>query len=333
MAKSRKQKSVEAPNTKAAILKLLKKYKEPENIQWIRTGIHALDLILGGGFPMKRIIELFGSESSGKSTLGWLLAKKFQEAGGVVIFLDMESTEPVENARNLGVNVDEIFRPDPMPETVEQVRDSVRDIVNDIRAVAPNVPILVLWDTVAATGTFRQWEKGEKGYNSRQALDATMGAVAAALSQYFQEFSKWLYNNNVTMLCINQVREKIGVMFGNPETTPGGRALKFYSSIRLRLNKGKKLTVENNVIGFTCHASVEKNKFTPAFRKAELKFQFAKGKSFDPYIWLVETLEAAGRIIKTKEGKLFPVDKPDEIYNDIETMVFNRKELLEDWIN
>jgi len=322
---SKKQPSVESPKTKSALLKLVKKYGEAKKIEWVRTGIHALDLILGGGFPMRRIIELYGTESAGKSTLGWQLAKVFQENGGVVIFMDMESTEASENAKKLGVDIDLVFRPEPMPETVEQVRDSLVATVNDIREAAPDAPILVLWDTIAATSTIRQWENFDK----RQAKDVTMGAVAAALSQYFQEFARWLNTNNVTMLCINQIREKIGVMFGNPETTPGGRALKYYATIRLKLSRGKKLTVSDKVIGFECPATVIKNKCAPMFRDAKLKFLFAEGQAFDRNAGLLEVLEKAGRVRITKAG--FKVGEKE--YDELPKAIEENPTLLADWIN
>lgn len=325
---SRPKKSSTAATAKAEVLKLLRRLKGPEEIQWVRTGIHALDLILGGGFTKGRIIELFGSESSGKSTLGWVLARVFQNMGGYVIFLDMEATEPSENAKKLGVNINEVFRPDPMPETVEQVRDAVKDLVGQIREIDKDSPILVLWDTIAATSSIRMWDDFEK----REAKDVTMGAVASALSQYFSEFTRWLKDHNVTMLCINQVREKIGVMFGNPETSPGGRALKYYAAQRVKLNRGKKLTVEDRAVGFTCHAEVIKNKFAPMFRKAELRFSFEAGKAFDPWVGLEDVLEAAGRLTKIK-GKPPSIKVGDQEYPNVQQAIEVVPELLNDWIN
>lgn len=337
---ARQRKTVETASNKVALLKLVKKFKAPEGVKWFRTGIHALDLILGGGFPLGRIIEVSGTESAGKSTLGWLVAKVFQDMDGAVIFYDVEATEPVENARKLGVDVDAIFRPDPMPDVVEYIRPSIVQIVTDIKKVAPTAPILVLWDSIAATSTLLQWEEGEKGYETRQAKDVTMGARARAFSDFFSEYTHWLYENNVTLFCINQRRDKIGG-WGAKDDSPGGRALKYHAAVRLKLTRGKKLTVSDNVIGFECHAKTEKNKFAPDSRQAELRFSFESGKAFDNFAGLTEVLEQSGRIKVAKDGKLVATDKEiagfelshESEFDTVQLAVEKMPLLLQDWIN
>ncbi len=323
MAKKKDPEAIKVDN-KSALLKLIKKYKEKEPTEWLRSGIHALDLILGGGFPIGRITEIYGQEQSCKSTLGWLLAKVIQGMNGAVIFIDIEATEPVEHMKTLGIDGDFIFRPNKQLETVEQVRDFINETVGEIRAIDPSIPILVLWDSIAATSCNGEWEE----FESRKLRERDMpGVRAAAISSYLRKHTGWLKTNKVTMICINQLRDKIGVMYGRKDDSPGGKALKYGASVRLELHRGQQMKNGDDSIGFELRARVEKNKFAPCFRKATLQFKFGHG--IDPYEGLPDVLESAGRIKKIKGG----IIKAGEFeFESAKAAVEQFPELLDNWI-
>jgi recombination protein RecA len=318
-------KKTDKAGVKAELLKLIKELKKPEPVEWMRTGIHALDLILGGGIPVGRIIEIFGPELSTKSTLAWMIGKVVQQRDGAIILCDAEATEPVENMEKLGVDTNFVFRPNFQIETVEQVRDFVAKTVGDIRAISKDIPIVVIWDSIAATQAEDEW----KDFEGRKLRDTEIpGVRARAIASYLRQNTGWFKEQGVTMICVNQLRDKIGVMFGRKNDSTGGRALKYGASIRLELIRSTKLKDGEDTKGFIVIAHVHKHKFAPPFRKTELEFRFASG--FDNYIGLEDVLESAGRIKKIKGGGVIV---GEEKFATVKEATEKHPELLENWTN
>lgn len=290
--------SPEVVKRKLALRKLVQKHGEPIPTEWMKTGLPWLDLLCGNGIPVGHIIEASGKELAGKSLMAWTLAKVFQDKGWPVLLYEVEATEPLEFMRKLGVDPDLILRPDEPLETVEQIRDDLIAQVAGIRKTDgfKDCPILVIWDSIAATTCLEMWEK--KDIKAHVPKEYAVGALARAMSGFLAQHTTYIKRERIVLFCVNQLREKIGVMFGNPETTPGGRALKHYAALRLRLNRGKKITKEGDVLGSECHVSTEKNKFAPSFRKADTRIMNNKG--FDPLTGLEALLVQSGRISKTE---------------------------------
>lgn len=275
---------IEKQYGKGAIMRLNDETKQP--VASISTGALSLDLALGvGGVPRGRIIEIYGPESSGKTTLTLHIIAEAQKTGGMAAFIDAEHALDPSYAAKLGVNVDELLvsQPDNGEQALEIAEALVRSNALDV----------VVIDSVAALVPKSEIE-GDMG-------QATMGVQARLMSQALRKLTGAIHKTNTVVIFINQIRMKIGVMFGSPETTTGGNALKFYASVRMDIRRVESITKGDETIGNHVRVKVVKNKMAPPFKKAEFDIFFNQGISRESSI--IE--EAVNYDILKKSGTWF----------------------------
>ena len=293
---------------KGSIMKLGE--QEDMDIEVSRSGSLALDIALGvGGYPKGRIIEVYGPESSGKTTIALHAIAEVQKSGGRAAFIDAEhSLDPVYASR-LGVDIDELLL--SQPDTGEQALE-----ICDALVKSEAVSIVVI-DSVAALVPQAEID-GEMG-------DSHVGLQARLMSQALRKLSGSINKTNTIVIFINQLREKVGIMFGNPETTPGGKALKYYSSVRLDIRRGEQIKIGNEVIGNKTNIKVVKNKVAPPFKVATVDIMYGEGISHEGE--LVDLATDANIIEKSGAWYSYHDEKIGQGKENVKTLFKNNPDL------
>ena len=261
-------------------------------VEIIPTGCLSLDLALGvGGVPRGRIIEIYGPEASGKTTLAQHIVAETQKAGGIAAFVDAEHALDPEYAKRIGVKVDDLII--SQPDTGEQALDIVETLVR-----SNSIDVIVI-DSVAAL-TPRAEIEGDMG-------DHHIGLQARLMSQALRKLAAIVSKSKTVVVFINQIRHKIGIMFGNPETTPGGNALKFYSSLRIEVRRAAQIKQGDKIVGNRVKAKIVKNKVAPPFRTTEFDIMYNEGISVAGD--LLDTAVAYGVVAKSGNSYSFGDEK------------------------
>ena len=295
---------------KGAIMKLGE--REKREIDTSSSGSIAVDVALGGGYPKGRIIEIFGPESSGKTTFALHAIAEVQREGGRAAFIDAEhSLDPIY-ASNLGVNIAELLL--SQPDTGEQALE-----ICDALVKSEAVNIIVI-DSVAALVPQAEID-GEMG-------DSHVGLQARLMSQALRKLSGSITKTNTIVIFINQLREKVGVMFGNPETTPGGKALKYYSSIRLDIRRGEQIKQGTDVVGNKTVVKVVKNKIAPPFKIANVEIMYGEGISKEGE--LVDLAAEAGIVEKSGAWYSYKGEKIGQGKENVKTLLKENKKLCQE---
>ena len=296
---------------KGAIMKLGEsKHMEVDTVP---SGSLSLDIALGvGGYPKGRIIEIYGPESSGKTTFALHAIAEVQKVGGRAAFIDAEHALDPQYAKNLGVDINELLL--SQPDTGEQALEICEALVR-----SEAVSIIVI-DSVAALVPQAEID-GEMG-------DSHVGLQARLMSQALRKLSGAINKTKTICIFINQLREKVGVMFGNPETTPGGRALKFYSTIRLEVRKGEAIKVGENVIGNKTNIKVVKNKVAPPFKTATLEIMYGEGVSKEGE--LIDLAVNANIIEKSGAWFAYNGEKIGQGKENVKLLLKERRELFDE---
>ncbi len=263
------------------------------NVEAIPTGCISIDLALGiGGVPRGRVIEIYGPEAAGKTTLAQHIVAEAQKLGGIAAFVDAEHALDPEYAKKIGVNVEELLI--SQPDTGEQALDIVETLVR-----SGGIDVIVV-DSVAALTPKAEIE-GEMG-------DMQMGAQARLMSKALRKLTPVVGKSNTVVIFINQIRQKIGVMFGNPETTPGGNALKFYSSVRIEVRRRAQIKQGDRIVGNRVAAKIVKNKVAAPFRTTEFDIMYNEGISITGDVLEVGVqfgvVDKSGNTYSYKEEKL-----------------------------
>ena len=286
---------------------------EVRQIDVIPSGSIALDMILGiGGYPKGRIIEIYGPESSGKTTFALHAIAEAQKLGGRVAFIDAENSLDPQYAQKLGVNIDELLL--SQPDNGEQALEICEALV---RSGAISVIVI---DSVAALVPQAEIE-GEMG-------DSHVGLQARLMSQALRKLAGVINKTNTVAIFINQLREKVGVMFGNPEVTPGGRALKFYSSIRLEIRRAEQLKLGTDIVGNKTTIKVVKNKMAPPFKSCTVDIMYGEGVSHEGE--LVDLASEANIIEKSGAWYSYNGEKIGQGKENVKEMLKKNKQLCDE---
>lgn len=319
--------TIEKQYGKGAIMKLGSSEKSQLTVETIPTGSLGIDIAVGiGGYPRGRIVEIYGPEASGKTSLALHAIAEAQKAGGVALFIDAEHSLDVRYAKRLGVNINDllIHQPDDGEQALEVTDTMIKSNALDVIAI----------DSVAAL-TPRAEIEGDMG-------DAHMGLQARLMSQAMRKLTSTVAKSKTLLMFVNQIRMKIGVMFGNPETTTGGNALKFYSTMRIDVRRISTLKKADEVLGSRVRAKIVKNKLFPPFREAEFDIIYGKGiLRMGEIIDLgvkIGLVEKTGSWYAYKEERIgqgrdnvinFFMENP-EIAGEIETLIRKKYGLIED---
>lgn len=295
---------------KGAIMKLGE--REKREIDTSSSGSIAVDVALGGGYPKGRIIEIFGPESSGKTTFALHAIAEVQKEGGRAAFIDAEHSLDSIYASNLGVNIAELLL--SQPDTGEQALE-----ICDALVKSEAVNIIVI-DSVAALVPQAEID-GEMG-------DSHVGLQARLMSQALRKLSGSINKTNTIVIFINQLREKVGVMFGNPETTPGGKALKYYSSIRLDIRRGEQIKQGTDVVGNKTVVKVVKNKIAPPFKIANVEIMYGEGVSKEGE--LVDLAAEAGIVEKSGAWYSYKGEKIGQGKENVKSLLKENKKLCQE---